>query len=791
MTERAEENRLSEGSIEIQSPELAITNNLFHSLGESICEGVIFFNLDGLILYSNPAAQLIFAPDGNLSGKNLSEFIAKDPFQEFLQQCSRADPLDHINFEFEVHTPAGDWHHVTLAGTRWPEPAAGTNGILGIVDCQIVQDIRQENAHPKEQHYRNIVEDQTDLIFRFHPNGTITYVNEAYCRFWNKERSDLVGTSLMAVIPKEDRPRIRAQFISLSTACPAVTYEARVCMPTGMIRWQQRTDRAIFDEKGQPVEFISVAHDITERKLAEAALKHQLAMEEIVMNISTRFINVAPAKIDREIHRALRQLGEFMDVDRCYIQVVQPDRRVIQKSYEWISSGSLVDFKQMHDDELERFQWVMGRLFHMEPVQVHNLDDLPAEAQVEKEFWSRLGIRSVLALPLTQGNQLVGFFGFDSARRESEWSEDEVGLLKVIGEIFVSVWMQKQSAEALLETQIQLNERIQELGNRTREINLLTEMSNMLQIASQFEETYLIVADYAARLFPGIGGTLWMIDPVTNSLSLKNQWGQGSTHAAILTAEDCWALRRGRLYQTSGEDPALFCRHIGQPLPSSSICIPIIMQGKTVGLLHFETPENKQPLNDAAQQLSAVTAEQVGLALSNLQLRQDLRDQAIRDALTGLYNRYYMEISLERELNRAARSLSPVSLMMLDIDHFRDINDRFSHAGGDRLLSELGKILRNTVRAEDIACRYGGEEFILILPDTPISIAQQRADQLRKDVKELSIWHEGQQLATITLSIGLTCWPQNARNVYDLIRSAESALERAKLAGRDQVITAD
>ena len=129
--------------------------------------------------------------------------------------------------------------------------------------------------------------------------------------------------------------------------------------------------------------------------------------------------------------------------------------------------------------------------------------------------------------------------------------------------------------------------------------------------------------------------------------------------------------------------------------------------------------------------------------------------------------------------------------MMLDIDHFRDINERFSHAGGARLLSELGKILRNAVRAEDIACRFGGEEFILILPDTPIHIAQQRADQLRQDVKELSIWHEGQQLSTITLSIGLTCWPHHARNVYDLIRSAEAALDRAKRAGRDQVILAD
>jgi diguanylate cyclase (GGDEF)-like protein/PAS domain S-box-containing protein len=788
MSEGTEEHSPS-GPSEVKGDSQAIVEPLFKHLAESLGEGVLLIAPDGIILFSNPAAELIFEPQESLTGRHLSEFVSQAPYLEFFQYANHLKPGHPIKWKFEIRLPDGNLRRISLVGTCWSIKPGLASGVLGIVEIEVNADLNQTILHPNEQRYRTIVEDQTDLIFRFQPNGMITYVNEAYCRYWGKERNELIGTSLMASILKEDRPRIRAQFISLTPACPAVTYEVQVNFPSNLIRWQQRTDRAIFDEKNLPVEFISVAHDITERKLAESALKHQLAMEEIVMNISTRFIDVAPAEIDREIQRALRILGEFMDVDRCHIQVLQPDRRAILKSYEW--TVSTANLSQILATELSQFKWSLNRYFNFETIRIHRLDDLPVEAQFEKERWSQMGIRSTLGLPLAEGNKLIGFFGFDSEKKEIEWSDDDVGLIKVIGEIFVSVWMRKQSLQALHETQVQLDQRIFELENRAREINLLTEMSNMLRIASQFEETYLIVADYAARLFPGTVGALWMIDPISNTLTLKNQWGNGNSSAAILPSEDCWALRRGRMYYATGEDNTLFCRHLGKLLPSSSICIPITMQGAIVGLLHFETPAQSAAFSDTTQQLLAATAEQVSLALSNLQLRQDLREQAIRDPLTGLYNRYYMEISLERELNRAARSLSPVSLIILDIDHFRDINETFSHAAGDQVLAELGKILRASIRAEDIASRFGGEEFILILPDTPPLIALERAAQLKLDVKELSIWFEGQHLPGITLSMGMSCWPQNARNVYSLIRSAEAALDQAKQAGRDQVVAAD
>jgi diguanylate cyclase (GGDEF)-like protein len=214
-------------------------------------------------------------------------------------------------------------------------------------------------------------------------------------------------------------------------------------------------------------------------------------------------------------------------------------------------------------------------------------------------------------------------------------------------------------------------------------------------------------------------------------------------------------------------------------------------QGKTVGLLHLATAHVQAPFNTAAQQLLAVTAEQMGLALSNLQLREDLRQQTIRDPLTGLYNRYFMEISLEREVNRSARSLKPVTLMLLDIDHFREINAKFDHAAGDGLLAELSKILLNSIRSEDIACRFSGEKFMLILPDTSLEVARQRAVQLREEAKQINIWYEGELLPAITFTIVLENWPQHAATSYELIRLAETHLKQSKQSGYDQIILPD
>ena len=196
-------------------------------------------------------------------------------------------------------------------------------------------------------------------------------------------------------------------------------------------------------------------------------------------------------------------------------------------------------------------------------------------------------------------------------------------------------------------------------------------------------------------------------------------------------------------------------------------------------------------MTEPKQQLAYTVVEQASMALSNLKLRDALREQSIRDPLTGLYNRRYMEAVFKQQLSRVTRHLHPLGIIMIDIDHFKLFNDTHGHAAGDALLRELARFLQNHIRSEDVACRYGGEEFILIMPDASLETARQRAEQLRGEAKGIHIHDAGLSLEGITLSLGVAVYPQHGRNREDVMRAADAALYRAKQEGRDKVIVAE
>jgi diguanylate cyclase (GGDEF)-like protein len=222
----------------------------------------------------------------------------------------------------------------------------------------------------------------------------------------------------------------------------------------------------------------------------------------------------------------------------------------------------------------------------------------------------------------------------------------------------------------------------------------------------------------------------------------------------------------------------------------------MMAQGQALGMLHLaagrnvETADGGSEGTEATQKLAIAVAEQVALAVANMRLRETLRYQAIRDPLTSLFNRRYMEESLEREIHRAARRQASVGVVMLDLDRFKSFNDAFGHAAGDTLLRELGAFIRAHLRGEDIACRYGGEEFTLILPDANLEQTRERAEQLRQGARHLTVLHHGQTLAAITLSLGVAAFPDNGLSVEEILSATDAALYDAKEAGRNRVVVA-
>jgi len=217
-------------------------------------------------------------------------------------------------------------------------------------------------------------------------------------------------------------------------------------------------------------------------------------------------------------------------------------------------------------------------------------------------------------------------------------------------------------------------------------------------------------------------------------------------------------------------------------------------QGTGLGILYLQKRNEAQNpeefLTPPDRQFVGTVAENVAISLSNLYLQEVLRRQSIRDPLTGLFNRRYLEESVERELHRLARREHPAGFAMLDLDHFKNFNDTFGHEGGDALLQTFGQFLREHLRKEDIACRYGGEEFCILFCESSLEDTVRRAEQLRTGVSHLTVQYGGQHLGVVTVSIGVASYPTHGSTLTDLIAAADSALYQAKTDGRNRVVAA-
>jgi diguanylate cyclase (GGDEF)-like protein len=224
----------------------------------------------------------------------------------------------------------------------------------------------------------------------------------------------------------------------------------------------------------------------------------------------------------------------------------------------------------------------------------------------------------------------------------------------------------------------------------------------------------------------------------------------------------------------------------------------MVAQGNTVGVLHLEferasdlrNDSGTESLRDSRQRLAISVASQIALSLASLQLRETLREQSIRDPLTRLFNRRFLEESLERELQLASRKRQSLAVLFLDLDHFKRFNDTFGHDAGDKVLQSLADLFRTFFRATDICCRYGGEEFAIILPESSSQDAAVRADALRSEVKSLRLQYKKQTLGPLTLSAGIAAFPEHGLTSEELLKIADQCLYESKSRGRDTVTVA-
>jgi diguanylate cyclase (GGDEF)-like protein/PAS domain S-box-containing protein len=344
------------------------------------------------------------------------------------------------------------------------------------------------------------------------------------------------------------------------------------------------------------------------------------------------------------------------------------------------------------------------------------------------------------------------------------------------------------SKEAQLKTE-ELNKRlateVKALEIRNQERINLGEMNGFLQACLSLKEAKNALPDLLQPLFPNTDGAVYLLSNSKDLLEAIATWGDISSSEHFLPQE-CWALRRSSPYKGEPTAPRIYCNHLKQNL-TPTLCLPMMAQGETMGLLYLRL-NNSISVSQEFQELGQSVAQNIAMAFASLQLQETLRYQSLRDPLTGLFNRRFLEESLAREIDRAKRKQQFIGIIMIDVDHFKRFNDTYGHEAGDLVLQTVGNYLKKQIRQYDVACRYGGEELVIIMPDASLDNTILRAEEIRKGIKKLHIEHDGKQLEPITISVGVSCFPDDAIEVQSLIRAADKALYEAKAQGRDRVL---
>jgi diguanylate cyclase (GGDEF)-like protein/PAS domain S-box-containing protein len=346
---------------------------------------------------------------------------------------------------------------------------------------------------------------------------------------------------------------------------------------------------------------------------------------------------------------------------------------------------------------------------------------------------------------------------------------------------------QKDSVRAELDRQN--DKMMHELTDRSQRATLLAKMGEHMQSCISKDEIFAAALGFAPKIFFN-RGALILLNPARTLAEVMGSWADCQLPVPVFESSACWALRTGQSHLVTAGDLTAPCDHAAG-VKTSYLCLPIVAQGEAVGVLHFQATEAAPELADSELSFKTTFAGQVGLSIANIRLREALRTQSVRDALTGLYNRRFLEETLEREIRRAARGDLSLGILILDLDHFKSFNDTYGHEAGDMVLRETAACLVKNVRAEDFVCRFGGEEFVVILPTAVVESSRVRAERIRSKIKELTVLHQGKSLGMITVSIGVAAFPMNGGSPKELLAAADGALYRAKREGRDRVVEAD
>lgn len=603
---------------------------------------------------------------------------------------------------------------------------------------------------PEDQTYllTQAIENSSEIIGVADSAGRLVFVNRAFLQDMGRRREEVIGNHFGMVVAKENPPTLVQEIAEKSLRDEGWKGECLSVRADGTTFPTSLSVGPIKDHRGRVVGSFGVAQNITERKRAENALREsEERFRQLAENIREIFFVSSP---DEE---------RFLYVSPAYAEMWgRPCAELYERPRAWMDA--------VHPDDKERA--------------LHAIAQRKTDPRTTAEY--RIirpdgSIRWICSRTYPVYNSKGEFYRL-------------AGLIE-------DITQRKLEEEQLREAHKRLSIALRESELHTSETVKLNEFVDILQSCQTVEEAYKVAGDALKAIMSSRSGALCITSPSRNVVEAVATWGSEVATEKTFSPDTCWALRRGRVHAVSDPSSPIRCGHVTGACGGGYVCVPLAAQGETLGVLHLcATPRPDSSEISAAEQMDTLcrrgkaVGERIPLALANLRLRDVLRTQSIRDPLTGLFNRRYMEESLERELRRAIRNHQSVALAMLDIDHFKLFNDTFGHQAGDTLLRALGDFLSQRTRGQDVACRFGGEEFALILSGATSEDAVARAELLREELKHLSVQHAGQTLGRISFSIGISAFPGHGTTAEELLRAADEALYCAKEDGRDRVVLA-
>ncbi|HEU5402371.1 MAG TPA: sensor domain-containing diguanylate cyclase [Terriglobales bacterium] len=331
----------------------------------------------------------------------------------------------------------------------------------------------------------------------------------------------------------------------------------------------------------------------------------------------------------------------------------------------------------------------------------------------------------------------------------------------------------------------QLHDSLADTERHNEQLRLLGAFNQRIHACENEQQILEVVEKSLPGILQCTSGALYCPTPEGDFRRVV-RWPEGRPSESSIRRDRCEALRK--ISRIEGEHAP--CHGCKLPDPQRVACVPLRFGRKTAGLLQltFANPRGRATRNSAENFITQMAADQLSLALLNAIARKDLGDKVMKDGLTGIFNRRYMEEALQREIARSVRNKTPLSVLMVDLDHFKQLNDTKGHAAGDLVLKELAKTLTANVRPSDIVCRYGGEEFLIAFPDISSVAAKGRADELRRKIHEISKLVKHHRV--ISASIGIAAMPEHGSDLKTLLRAADDALYEAKHSGRDRAVIA-